>query len=234
MDVNIPKYTIGTDIETKDVAETAYILSIGVVIFNNYTLSVVGSLRVDFDPDDPEQSERTVSENTMEWWGNAHGDGCNRYPSLIAHSIAFGGKTKFNDGMSQYAKFLAQLPKDGKHVTPMRGPDFDYPILKHALRQTGNYKAPLYASPLDSHRTVERILEALDVPKINDSEVKRYWKGPPMPHVAIYDGALEGYETARMYHILYLIKTIGYDGMLEVIKSWDNEPAKDLKEYVND
>jgi len=222
MNITIPRYTVGTDVETKDVKESSYLLSIGEVLFDNWTLKVIGVFHVTFNPNDPEQAHRTVSDRTMDWWMNRSDPSV--FPTQAAYDFTWSGTMGFKQGMDLYAKNLFQMPKDGAVVRAMRGPDFDFPILKSCLRDTQNYRAPLYASPLDSHRTVERVLESLDIPPLTENEITSFWRGgQPIPHVAVYDAGLEGYETARMYHILHLIKTIGYDKAIETVNSWSTK-----------
>jgi len=227
----IPRYTLGLDIETKDVVPSSYILAIGAVLYDNHTLKVIATWRIDFDPNDPEQGNRTVCERTVDWW-NTRKPG-NAFPSQQAYDLTWNGTTKFKDGMQQFAKYMNENPRNGVTVVPMRGPDFDYVILRDALKDAGiNYRMP--ARNLDSHRTVERVISALGIPPASENEVQRWWKGPePLHHVAVFDAAWEGYETARMYHILHCFRLLGYDGTMEMVKSW-SEAAKPLEEYTVD
>jgi hypothetical protein len=216
MRITIPRYTVGADIETKDTEASAYLLSVGAVMFDNYTLKPVSVLNVTFDPEDPEQASRTSSPQTLDWWAG-RGEG---HPTQLAHDMTWHGRTTFNEGMKQVDSYFRSLPY-GKFAMPMKGPDFDYVILRHALRQLGMYRTPLHARPLDSSRTVERVNHGLEIPPISDIEIQRFWNYPErIPHVAVYDAGYEGYETARMYHCLHLIKTIGYDGMLKEVEKW--------------
>lgn len=207
MNITIPRFTVGTDIETKDTEATAYILSIGSVMFDNYTLKPVSTLNITFDPDDPEQAQRTASPRTLDWWAGSDATS----PTREVHDITWSGKTPFSVGMQQVDEYFRSLPY-GKFTMPMKGPDFDYVILKHALRQLGMYRTPLHARPLDSSRTIERVYQSLELPPISEAEISRFWShSKQLPHVAIYDAGYEGYEGARMYHALHLIKTVGYD-----------------------
>ena len=222
--VSIPRYTLGIDIETKNVTANSYILAIGAVLFDNYTLKTQACLNLEFDPNDPEQANRTEANFTLDWW-HTRGEEP-KFPSQAAYDRTWSGTLKFLAGMELFDKFMRQLPRDGDIVLPMRGPDFDYVILKDALRDAGIYRTPMYARALDSHRTIERVLEALEIPPVSEAEHKNMvWKGEPIPHVAIYDAAIEGYETARMYHLLHCIKTIGYDETIARIKSWEDSKA---------
>lgn len=218
--VTIPKYTLGIDIETKNVTADSYILAIGAVLKNNYTLKTIACLNLEFDANDPEQANRTESDFTIRWW-NTRGEEP-KFPSQAAYDRTWTGTITFLQGMELFDKFMRQLPRDGDIVLPMRGPDFDYVILKDALRDAGISRTPMYARALDSHRTIERVLEALEIPPISQAEHEQMvWKKEPLPHVAIYDAAIEGYETARMYHLLHCIKTIGYDATIKRIKEWE-------------
>lgn len=212
--LTIPRYTLGLDVETKDTAETSYLLAIGCVLFDNYSLKFVSSFRVGFDANDPEQEDRTESESTIEWWESHQGNGGKAYPSDIAYDLAWGGTTKFSSGMDAFVKYMKALPRDGYTVMPMKGPDFDYPILRNALKY-GGFDYRIHATPLDSSRTIERIYAALELPPIREEELRVFWKGPvQLPHVAVFDAGFEGYEAARMYYGLHLIKTIGYDAAI--------------------
>lgn len=230
--LTLPRYTLGLDVETKDTAETSYLLAIGAVLYDNYALKFITSFRIAFDPNDPEQEDRTESESTITWWQSHMGEGDDRTPSDIAYDLAWGGTTKFSVGMEAFVKFMRQLPKDGEIAIPMKGPDFDYPILRNALLYAGNdYR--IHARPLDSSRTVERVCHSLELPVIKDEELRIFWKGPKrMPHVAVWDAGYEGYEAARMYYALHLIKTVGYDETIIILNALGLDTTPNLKELA--
>lgn len=220
MKVTIPRFTVGTDIETKDTVASAYILSIASVMFDNYTLKPVSILNVTFNPNDPEQGNRTSSDRTLDWWAGNDASS----PCKLAHELTWNGTLGFRAGMEEVDKYFRSLPY-GKFTMPMKGPDFDYVIIKHALRELGMYRTPLHATPLDSVRTVERLSQGLELPPISDLELKRFWKSDTkLPHTAVYDAAIEGYETARLYHCVHLIKTVGYQAMMAELDKWATVP----------
>ncbi len=217
----IPRYTLGIDIETKNVTADSYILAIGGVLYDNYTLKCISVLNITFDPFDEQQQNRTESDFTIKWWMTRGEEP--KFPSQEAYDRTWSGTTKFYQGMELFDKFMRQMPRDGAIVLPMRGPDFDYVILKDALRDADIQRTPMYARALDSHRTIERVIESLDIPTVNETEHKRLWRGPrPLHHVAVYDAAYEGYETARMYHLLHCIRVIGYKETINRVTQWQD------------
>lgn len=229
--INIPRWTLGLDVETKDVIAPAYLLAIGGVLIDNYTLKAHSTLNVTLNPNDPEQAHRTTADFTIKWW-ETRGD--MRYPSQEAYDQTWGGTLSFSEGMGLFDKFMRTLPKDGEMVIPMRGPDFDYPILKDACRNLG-LRTPLYGRPLDSHRTVERVCMALEMPPISESEWAVVYKGRPFtPHIAVDDAAHEAYETARMYHFLHKVCELGHREAIEYMEGWKTERACQLINLFGD
>lgn len=224
----VPRYTLGIDIETKDTRATAYILAIGCVLFDNYTLKKINILDLGFLPDDPEQAHRTESKSTIEWWHTRSNNP--RFPTQEAYDRAWGGKLSYSEGMRIFDQFIRELPGKYEVVLPMRGPDFDAVILQNATQDL-NLRTPIPARMLDSHRTVERVVTALGLPSISEAEACRFkMGGEPLLHWAVYDASIEGYETARMYYALHSIRANGYDLTAAAFEGWSIEEsdAQDL------
>jgi hypothetical protein len=207
--INPPTVVVGLDVETKALVPNSYILSVGLAAYDIKTLRCVEFAEFVFDPNDPEQITRAIDKNTIEWWHN-HQDNNPRYPTKAVFEHTWGGTLPFSTGMSKLASILRPYSKRDDVVMPMRGPDFDMPILINALQETGNRKGALYARNLDSHRTVEKVIASLELPALTEKEVIANI-GEIKLHTAGFDAAVEAYDTARMYHGLHLIKELGYE-----------------------
>lgn len=229
----IPLQCGALDVETKGTEFDAYVLSISGAMYSVLTLKPVACMNANIDPNDPEQAHRSTSDHTMEWWSEA---GQKNRPSILARTIAFSGNNSTKAGLSVLKKFLDGLPKQrGSYTIAMKGPDFDYPILKTLLKDLDVKYVKLYGGDLDSSRTIERMFAMFDFPPIGPNEFRTnvVRHGPSDEHISSVDAAIEAYSAARLYHLGYLTLTKGREYALEQIKSWEegNDPIPLEYEY---
>lgn len=218
--LDIPLHVNGIDIETKSTAVNAWVLSIGMVKYRVRDLQIVDTLNLNIDPNCTIQQQlaRDVSDNTMRWWFPENSDKWS--PSKIAQEWTWGGKMSTETAVSVMGNYLRNCRKDKTTVHTMRGPDFDYVVLKTLYEQMNEYFDVKF-SMLDSHRTVERGLRALGIPPFNENELKHISPTDNyIEHVAVCDASKEAYETAKYYHLLWWIRHHGYDKAIEVAKGW--------------
>jgi len=119
------------DIETYDTEITATILSIGAVVFNPRACGL--------DDTDPNsifhttlatytQDNRTVSEQTKEWWTQQ---------SQEARDSVFGGdQLPISLALDNFARWINRLSPTCTRIWA-KSPDFDCSILIHACKQHG-------------------------------------------------------------------------------------------------
>lgn len=199
---SIPCYVGGIDIETKGVESDAFILSIGAAMFETRSLRLLDRIEYIMAPDDMAQKSRTSSPGTLKWWGMA-GRG-NSYPSLEARDVCWSGRDTLPHALDMLDEFLASFTTDrGGPIITMKGPDFDYNILRHAYCENGWKRTALRPSLLDSARTTERLRIAAGIPKLDISHLAdRLPRGKIIEHTAVCDAAIEGYENAFMYRLM--------------------------------
>ena len=227
MAFKIPLQCGAIDVETMGVETDAVILSISGAFFNVLTLKPVSCMNVNIKSDDPEQARRSISEQTMKWWEEAGQPG---KPSILARQIAFSGNMSLSKALGVMKAFLDGLPKvRGTYTIAMKGPDFDYPILKSAISDVADREnklkyTKLWGGDLDSSRTIERMCDMMDIPPIGKTEFRLNCvrSGPSDEHISSVDAAMEAYVAARTYHLGYLIMTKGRDYALEQVKRWEN------------
>lgn len=211
--VEIPEVVVGADVETKSTAPNAYMLSFACVAFDIRTLTQVANIYRTIDPNDENMVEPYfhTDESTLKWW---RGDVDPQYaPDPAAYKEAFSGTTKLPDALKDIVDFLEPIRKKQKHVVSSRGPEFDIPIIRNALRQCDLYEGIFRRfSNNDSDRTAERVLAALGM-EIEYVNEKHHWCNLHewVEHMPAFDAGRTAYRTARMYHLLYLIRTHGSD-----------------------
>lgn len=220
--IKFPEHVNGIDIETKAATNDAFIISIGMVTYRTRDLKMEASLNLCIDPECPIQTQlgREVTEATMDWWLPTNPNKWS--PSKEARDWSWGGKMHTDQAISLVGKYLRECKKDPTMVHTMRGPDFDYVVLRSLYDQMGEY-FDIKFSMLDSHRTTERALAILGVPPYNESEDGHIsLSDGHIPHVAVCDASKEAYETAKYYHLLWWIRNHGYDRAMEVANNWQN------------
>ena len=199
---SIPQYVGGIDIETKGVEASAFILSIGAAVFETRSLRLMDRIEYTIDPSDKNQRNRSVSNGTMMWWANA-GKG-DRYPSLEAKEITWGGNSNLPYALKMLDEFINGFVTDrGRPFFAMKGPDFDYNILRNAYSENGWGRIALLPSMLDSARTSERYRRAAQIPRLDTSHLAdKLPRKKIIEHTALSDAVIEGYENAFMYRLL--------------------------------
>ncbi len=209
--VDIPEVVVGADVETKSTKPNAYMVSMACVAFDIKTLTQIANIYRTIDPNDENMKPPffDTEESTMKWW---RGEGNPDYaPDPAAFKEAFSGTAKLPDAMKEIVDFLEPIRKKHKHVITTRGPEFDIPIIRNALRQCDLYEGIFRRYAInDSDRTAERVLVALDMDINVDSE-ERLWcaTNQYVSHMPAFDAGMSAYRTARMYHLLYLIRHHG-------------------------
>lgn len=211
--VEIPEVIVGADVETKSTQPNAYMLSFACIVFDVRTLTQLANIYRTIDPNDENMVEPYfhTDEGTLKWW---RGDVDPQYaPDPAAYKEAFSGTTKLPDALRDIIEFLEPIRKKHKHVISTRGPEFDIPIIRNALRQCDQYEGIFrrFANN-DSDRTAERVLTALGM-EIEYVNEKHHWCNQHewVEHMPAFDAARTAYRTARMYHLLYLIRHYGSD-----------------------
>lgn len=216
-----PQHVNGIDIETKSTEVNAYVLSIGMAKFRVRDLRLVETLSLHIDPECSIQTKdlnRHVSERTMEWWFPKKPTKWS--PTEQAQKWTWGGGMSTDTALMLTSKYLRDCSKDKTMVHTMRGPDFDYVILKNLYDEMGLY-LDLSFTALDSHRTVERALKTMGVGALSDKELVRISPADHViEHVAVCDAAKEAYDTARYYHLLWWLMNRGAEKAKQVIAGW--------------
>lgn len=199
---HLPKYVGSIDIETKGVDANAFILSIGAAMFETSTLRLMDRVEYIIDPSDASQRNRSVSHRTMQWWAMA-GKGP-QYPTMEARNITWGGTSNLPHALKMLDEFVGGFVTDrGSARIAMKGPDFDFVILRNALDENGWGRASITPSMLDSARTVENLRRALQLPRPDCSHLAdRTPYKKLIEHTALSDALTEGYEAAFMYQRL--------------------------------
>ncbi len=191
------------DVECKATSPKSAVLEIAITLFSVFDLKMVDSLDILINPEDPFQVERDVAEQTLAWW---RGEGNPDYaPSQAAIDHVWYTKTcrSLPEAMSMLEGFLGKYRENLNNIRfGMRGPDFDYPIIKDALEHVGIERSNLRFSKLDSNRTVDAFNELLGIPEVNPVILDTLSPfGRHVPHTAICDAIEEGYQLARFYNL---------------------------------
>ena len=203
---SIPYYVGGIDIETKGVDADAFILSIGAAMFETRSLRLLDRIEYIMKPDDPAQKKRTSSPGTLKWWGMAgRGPG---YPSLEARDICWNGTSTLPYALEKLEEFMASFTNEhGGALVTMKGPDFDFNILRNAYSENGWKRVTMRPSLLDSARTTERLRIAAGIPRLDISHLAdKLPRGKIIEHTAVCDAAIEGYESAFMYQLMHRVR----------------------------
>ncbi len=233
--VQIPEVIVGADVETKSTNPNAYLISFACVAYDVRTLMQLANIYRTIDPNDENMVEPYfhTDEGTMKWW---RGEGNPDYaPDPQAFKEAFSGTTKLPDALKDIVEFLEPIRKKHKHTLTTRGPEFDIPIIRNALRQCDLYEGIFRTfSNNDSDRTAERVLAALDM-EIDDVKEKHHWcnQNEFVEHMPAFDAGRSAYRTARMYHLLYIIRHYGSDNAYKActeMRSGSYNPKKFLEE----
>lgn len=214
--IRLPNIIIGLDVETKSMRSDAYILSIGLTVWDVTTLRLIGSFYDTIDPEDPKAKEIFHEDpETMRWW-NGLTDNPQYCPSPEARAEAFSGKRKLPEVLWDVRNFLEKFKEHQVGIT-MRGPDFDSPIIMNAFAQCNVPTSLLRRfSALESDRTAERIQHAFDIAPDYEAESHNWTRGKnAYLHHAGFDSAREGYITARVYHLAMIMRKFGWERMME-------------------
>ena len=203
----IPKYVVGLDIETKSNMLNCFILSIGLAVYDVRTLECIDEFYYRIDPKDPTQEKRHVSEYTLTWWKEWD---VNQYaPSKAAYDDTWGGKGNLKEGLTLMGAFIDKYRSQENRppVFITKGPEFDINVINNALYDTGLFKEiRMGISNQDSARTIERAFAALQL------KVQR--PKDAIPHTAIGDAKIEGFEGAYFYNLLDRIRDRGIGGLV--------------------
>lgn len=125
MQVHIPRYAIGLDLETLDTRPTALVTQIGLVLSDLSTGVILEELEILPLLDRRNQPRATVDANTIQWWFGQDQD-------LFKH-VLFGGTRLGIDHVKTEVRRFFALAKDQTYsgdIAFWAGPaDFDFPIL---------------------------------------------------------------------------------------------------------
>lgn len=198
----IPKYAGGLDIETKGTKINCKILSVSVSLFEVATMRPVGQFNEFCHPNDETQRNRTEDTRTLDWWANPAWDP--NGPTAECRAITFGGKRTLFDVLSDLETWLRSFDVTfDQLVMSCKGPDFDFVILDDAIKMFNMRHFRLYARQMDSTRTIERFQTILNMPAVSKELLDKLSPyGKHIPHTSICDANLEGWEAARMFHVL--------------------------------
>lgn len=198
----IPKYAGGIDIETKGTNPDCQILSIAVSLFEVSTMKLAGQFNEFCAPNDETQVKRTFDEHTLDWWANPANDPTR--PSAECRRITFGGRKTLFDVLGELDNWLRSFGVTfDQLVLACKGPDFDFVVIDNALKMFNIRHFRLYARQMDSTRTIERFQTILKMPSVSVALLDKLSPyGKHIPHTSICDANLEGWEAARMFHVL--------------------------------
>lgn len=192
------------DVECKATTSKSAVLEIALTIFNVFDLRMVDSIDILIDPNDPTQANRLVMEDTLAWWrreGNP-----DFAPSQEAIDHVWNTKTcrTLPEAMQMFENFLSKYQKNLNNIRfGMKGPDFDFPIIKDALEHVGITRTNLRFSRLDSVRTMDVVNSELGIPPVDPKILDALSPlGKHVPHTAICDAIEEGYQLARFYNLI--------------------------------
>ena len=202
--MRIPQYGAALDLETRCFRPTAYVLAIGLAVFDVQSMQRIDSIECLIGPNDSTQSNRTIDESTDYWWAMSGSDP--KYPSLQArdHNWQVPNPVTLKDAMDQIHAFLSKYDRQ-KWDMPiaMRGPDFDYVIMKNIVEQLGYDRYPLLMRMMDSSRTIDRFYGALDLPQATGFTLAGICpEGQYHKHIALHDAIEEGFHAARYYNFV--------------------------------
>jgi hypothetical protein len=112
------------DLETLDTRPSSTILTLGAVKFNPFTLEEPHSeLYLKLDLDEQDKLGRTVSEDTIAWWGRQD-------PKIQEEAFAEDGRSNISSLVSQLNKFILNADVIWAHSY-----GFDMTILEDLYRQ---------------------------------------------------------------------------------------------------
>ena len=111
------------DLETLDVDSSAVILTIGAVRFDPFSDSPMEELYMRVDIDDQDALGCTVSESTLEWWGQQD-------PAIMEEAFSLDGRVKLVDAMKQFHSFAWGCDKFWSH-----GATFDLMMLQDRCKR---------------------------------------------------------------------------------------------------
>lgn len=202
--MKIPQYAAALDLETRCFKPSAYVLAIGVAVFDVQTMQRVDCIECVIGPNDATQSERSIHADTDYWWAMSGSDP--KYPSLEArnHNWQVANPVSLREAMDQVQAFLAQFDRQKWDMpVAMRGPDFDYVIMKNVIEQLGLERYPLLMRMMDSSRTIDRFYAALDLPQATGFTLAGICPGGQYhKHIALHDAIEEGFHAARYYNFV--------------------------------
>lgn len=133
------------DLETIDVRPQATVLSLGAVKFNPLSFTEPHSeLYLKISIDDQDRLNRTVSESTLEWWGEQD-------PAIMEEAFDQTGAVPVEDALAQISKFSV-----GVDTFWGQGYGFDYTMLEDMYRSIGRPIPWNFWQILDS-RTLFRV-----------------------------------------------------------------------------
>lgn len=208
--MKIPRYVASLDLETRDFEPSAYILAAGIAVFDVQAMQRVDQAEWLMGPNDTTQANRTIGSDTDDWWAFSGTDP--KYPSLQArdHNWQVANPIALKDCCDQLEAFLAKYDRQ-KWDMPiaMRGPDFDYVIMRHAVRQLGYERYPLLMRMMDSSRTIDRFYAAVDLPQASGFTLAQICPGGQYhKHIALHDAIEEAFHSARYYNFLSRIAVL--------------------------
>ena len=113
------------DLESLNITPDTCILTIGAVVFEPKSTGIIERIEIRPSIDEQLQLGRTISEDTVEWWGKQ---------SPEAQEEAFGdhGRIPFKDAMERFYQFCLH-----KHTVWSNGASFDVVVMENALQQVG-------------------------------------------------------------------------------------------------
>lgn len=204
MEIKIPEYVIGFDVETKDVLPSAKVLSLSGACIRVSDMQLCSVFDYLIDPNDPSQANRSESYSTLKWHENT---GPERFkPSEKSKEITWSGHHTMDQVLKRVIGELKAYKKSN-HVITSCGPDFDMTILQDLARYYGiNYD--IRYSIYDSVRTAKRGLDALGLPYITPDLMEKYaiLQDEDLRHTSKFDAVEEAVITARYYNVLMSLR----------------------------
>lgn len=155
------KVNVMVDIETLDVKSTAVILSIGACTIEQFTKAI--TFYEEIDP--ASQSNRSISQSTVDWWKTQSG-----YPGKGIRSL--------KAVLTSFSRYLSSLRAEP--IIWCKGTDFDTAILANAFAEHG-MEVPWKYNAVRDFRTLKKLFPVSVGPN-------------PTPHNALADALHQSAE----------------------------------------
>lgn len=136
------EYNVAIDLETLDTGANSVVLSAGLVKFNPKNLDEpFDGIHIKFDPFDQRKMGRTISQDTINWWGRQD-------PKIIEDAMGPEGRVPTKEAIEKIIEWFSVLYSEDHNQGPIfisevwgQGYGFDMTILKTLFDQYG-YELP--------------------------------------------------------------------------------------------